>query len=101
MKTAIRTLVFAGVCVLGLAPAAARAGEREFAFDSLTCKEFLQDNQNRREMVVWLEGYRHGQATTLTMSEEWIRLLDRELGEYCSKNPDSTIRQAVGDIPVG
>ena len=103
MKNAACALVLGAalVAVPSLAAAPAQAGEREFAFDKLTCKEFLQDKQNRREMVVWLEGYRHGQATTLTMSEEWIRLLHNDLEEYCGKHPDNTIRQAIEDIPVG
>ena len=49
-------------------------------------------------MLTWIDGYMSAQSENTVMSNEWMAKLGTFLATYCTKNPNTTVLDAVGNM---
>ena len=80
------------------APAASIAADTDMS--KITCKEFLgSGEQGISTMLVWIDGYLSGKSDNTVMSKEWMEKLGTHMGEYCAKNGNKTLMNAIDALP--
>lgn len=79
------------------APLAAQAETKDVA--KTTCKEFLSDKDDMPLLIMWIDGYLSAASDNTVFSQEWQQKLGQHLGEFCGKNPDKTIMDAMNALP--
>lgn len=83
--------------VLCFAPLQAKAEDIDVA--KVPCKSFLSEKDQLPLMIMWIDGYLSGKSDNTTLSNEWIEKLGKHLGEYCAKNPEKPIMDAIEAMP--
>ncbi len=90
MKLIMTLMVMA---VLGLA---SFAQAQDVDFSKVKCSEFLNSGEaNIQNTMIWLDGYVSALSDNTVMSTEWMKEFGTHMGTYCTKNPNSTILEAV------
>lgn len=79
------------------APLAAQAETRDVM--KITCKEFVSDKDNIPLMMMWIDGYLSAESDNTAISDEWTKKLGEHMGEFCAKNPDKTMKDAIDALP--
>ncbi|MBQ9407586.1 MAG: hypothetical protein IJU37_12725 [Desulfovibrio sp.] len=96
MKKVLATLVAAAFLC---APAMSLAGD-ETDMAKLPCKEFIKAPENEMGILLgWIDGYMSAKSDNTMMSQAWMEKLGKHMGEFCAKNPDKTIMQAMEAMP--
>lgn len=89
-------LITLAVSILCFAPLQAKSADLDVA--KITCKNFLSEKEQMPVMIMWIDGYLSGKSDNTTMSDAWIEKLGTHFGEYCAKNGDKTIMDAINAI---
>lgn len=95
----MKKLIFGAIAValLLVAPLAAQAETRDVA--KTTCKEFMNDKDDMPLLIMWIDGYLSAASDNTVFSAEWQQKLGKHMGEFCTKNPDKTIMDAMDALP--
>jgi acid stress chaperone HdeB len=79
--------------------AAARAQAQVVDVSKLKCEEFLKSGKDGiAYIVVWLDGYYTGEHDPSTMDFGQIARNIERFGDYCARNPASTMTDAADAI---
>lgn len=78
-------------------PLAAQAETKDIM--KTTCKELISDQNDRPLLMMWIDGYLSAESDNTVISDEWTKKLGEHMGEFCAKNPDKTIREAIDALP--
>ncbi len=93
----IAASVCASAAMIIAAPAFADTNEVDVG--KITCGEFLKaDDNGKTFMLTWIDGYMSAQSENTVMSNEWMAKLGTFLATYCTKNPNTTVLDAVGNM---
>ena len=66
----------------------------------LPCKEFISNTNEMPMMLAWIDGYMSAKSDNTVMSSAWMEKLGKHMGEFCSKNPNKTIMEAMEALPA-
>ena len=64
-----------------------------------TCKELVSDQKDMPLLMMWIDGYLSAESDNTVISDEWSKKLDNHMNEFCSKNPNKTIKDAIDALP--
>ncbi len=95
----MKKFIFGAVAATFLfaAPMAAQAETKDVA--KTTCQEFMSDKDDMPLLIMWIDGYLSAQSDNTVFSKEWQEKLGSHLGEFCTKNPNKTIMDAMDALP--
>ncbi len=94
----MKKFLFAAILAAMLTvPTFAQAEDVDMA--KLPCKEFLNAGKDMGLLLTWIDGYMSAKSDNTMMSDAWMEKLGKHMGEYCSKNPNHTIMQAMEKVP--
>jgi acid stress chaperone HdeB len=85
--------LFVGLLLLVISPANAQV-----AIDvaKINCQQFATYKvANPDRLAIWLDGYFHGKRGDLSVDTQELDASTDKLKEYCLKNPDVLLMQAV------
>jgi len=93
-KTAFAILALA----LFVGPSTAKA-QVSVDISKITCMQFIQYKiTDPKNIMIWLNGYRHGLRHDLNVDLESILENTRKIEEYCFKHPDTFVMKAVEEV---
>jgi acid stress chaperone HdeB len=72
---------------------------KDFDIAKMTCGEFLQDKETTTMMIFWIDGYMSAESKNTEFSDAWMEKLGSHMGEFCGKNPEKTIMDAMEAMP--
>jgi len=92
-----------GVLVLGLACAAMASvsARAQVTLDvaKITCHQFMTYKIAAPKLIaVWLSGYYHGKRGDTTLDIQELDAKAKAMHDYCAKNPDALMMQAVESV---
>jgi hypothetical protein len=95
----MKKIIFGAIVATFLfsSPLVAQAETKDVA--KTTCKELLSDQDNMPLLIMWIDGYLSAESDNTVFSQEWQQKLGKHLGEFCAKNPDKTIMDAMNALP--
>lgn len=88
--------------IIGLAVAmtggsfAVQAEETDVA--KIKCSEFLQSGSTMPLLIMWIDGYLSAASDNTTMDDAYIEELGNKLGEFCGKNQNATLWDAISSL---
>lgn len=81
---------------LSLTANAALAEEQDVA--KIKCSEFVQSGDNMPLLIMWIDGYLSAASGNTTMDDAYIDELGTKLGEFCGKNGNATLWDAISSL---
>ncbi len=95
----IKKILFCAVAatVLFTTPPAVQAETKDVA--KVTCQEFMNDKDDMPLLIMWIDGYLSAASDNTVFSKEWQVKLGKHMGEFCTKNPNKTIMDAMDALP--
>lgn len=81
---------------LSLTANAALAEEQDVA--KIKCSEFVQSGDNMPLLIMWIDGYLSAASGNTTMDDAYIDELGTKLGEFCGKNANATLWDAISSL---
>ena len=74
----------------------ASAEEQDVA--KIKCSEFLQSGSTMPLLIMWIDGYLSAASDNTTMDDAYIEELGNKLGEFCGKNQNATLWDAISSL---
>jgi acid stress chaperone HdeB len=88
-----RAPIFAGVLLIAISPLNAQVS---IDVAKITCQQFATSKvANPDRIALWLNGYFHGKRGDMIVETQELAGDTRKVQEYCVKNPDVLLMQAV------
>lgn len=88
--------IFLGLLLVGSSPLAAQV---TLDVSKLTCEQFATYKvTNPKYLSVWLSGFDHGKRGDVVIDMQQLVANTDKLEDYCLKNPDVPVMQAVDTI---
>jgi acid stress chaperone HdeB len=88
-----RAPIFAGLLLSAISPLNAQVS---IDVAKITCQQFATSNPDR--IALWLNGYFHGKRGDMIVETQCSGGDTRKVQDYCVKNPDVLLMQAVETI---
>jgi acid stress chaperone HdeB len=91
-----RAPIFAGLLLTAISPLNAQVS---IDVAKITCQQFATSKvANPDRIALWLNGYFHGKRGDMIVETQELAGDTRKVQEYCVKNPDVLLMQAVETI---
>ncbi len=83
------------VVALAVSVVANVASAEEQDISKIKCSEFVQSGDNMPLLMMWIDGYLSAASGNTVMDDAYIEDLGVKLGEFCGKNPNATLFEAI------
>ncbi|MGZ9155754.1 MAG: HdeA/HdeB family chaperone [Candidatus Binatia bacterium] len=88
-----RAPIFVGLLLTAISPSSAQVS---IDVAKITCQQFATSKvANPDRIALWLNGYFHGKRGDMIVETQELAGDTREVQDYCIKNPDVRLMQAV------
>lgn len=91
-------LLASAVAALALTVTANVASAEEQDVAKIKCSEFLQSGSTMPLLIMWIDGYLSAASDNTTMDDAYIEELGNKLGEFCGKNQNATLWDAISSL---
>lgn len=94
----MKKLLASAVAALALTVTANVASAEEQDVAKIKCSEFLQSGSTMPLLIMWIDGYLSAASDNTTMDDAYIEELGNKLGEFCGKNKNATLWDAISSL---
>lgn len=94
----MKKLLTVTVAALALTLTANAASAEEQDVAKIKCSEFLQSGSNMPLLIMWIDGYLSAASDNTTMDDAYIEELGTKLGDFCGKNQNATLWDAISSL---